>query len=108
LDFKFTFPLFSRWKKGDFSTLTSDEARHKRTLLEITAHILNACHANARKTSLMYGCNMSFSQLKSYLDMMLGAKLLLIDNNDSHPLFRISGKGKDFLKAYEGLKNLME
>jgi hypothetical protein len=51
---------------------------------------------------------MSFRQLTGYLDMMLSAQLLLIENNGPHLLFRISGKGKDFLKAYESLKSLME
>jgi len=88
--------------------LTSDDARCRRTLLGITAQILNACHPSAKKTSLMYRCNMSFRQLTGYLDMMLGAKLLLIENNGPHLLFRISGKGKDLLKAYESLKTLME
>jgi predicted transcriptional regulator len=56
----------------------------------------------------MYGCNLSFWQFGRYLDLMLGAKLLLIENNSPHPLFRISGKGRDFLKAYEDLKTLMK
>jgi predicted transcriptional regulator len=56
----------------------------------------------------MYGSNMSFKQLTGYLDLMLGAKLLLIENDGLHPLFRISSKGRYFLKAYEGLMTLME
>jgi predicted transcriptional regulator len=50
---------------------------------------------------------MSFRQLAGYLDMMLGAKLLLIEDDGLHPLFRISSKGRYFLKAYEDLKSLM-
>jgi predicted transcriptional regulator len=56
----------------------------------------------------MYGCNMSFMQLTKYLDLMLDAKLLLIERYNPHPQFRVSGKGKDFLKAYEGLKTLLK
>ena len=88
--------------------MASDDARRRRTLHEIIAQILGVCHTSARKTTLMYRCNMSFTQLTGYLDLMLGARLLQIENNGSHLLFRISGKGRDFLKAYEGLKNLME
>jgi len=51
---------------------------------------------------------MSFTQLTGYLDLMLGARLLQIQNDGSHLLFRISDKGRDFLKVYEGLKNLIE
>jgi len=88
--------------------LAIDDAKHRRTLLEIIAQILGVCHASAGKTKLMYRCNMSFMQLMGYLDYMLGARLLLIENAGPHLLFRISGKGKDFLKVYEGLKSLME
>jgi predicted transcriptional regulator len=88
--------------------LASNDARRRRTLFEIIVKILGACHANAKKTALMYRCNMSFRQLTGYLDLMLGAKLLLIENDGSRLLFRISGKGRDFMKAYESLKSLME
>jgi predicted transcriptional regulator len=94
------------WEEGAFSTLANNDAR--RSLFEIMAQILGACHANAKKTTLMYRCNMSFKQLTGYLDLMLGAKLLLIENSGPQLLFRISGKGRDFLKAYENLKRLME
>jgi predicted transcriptional regulator len=94
--------------RGVFSTLAGNYARRRRALLEIIAQILGVCHASAKKTTLMYRCNMSFRQLGGYLDLMLGANLLLIENNGGHLLFRISGKGRDFLKAYQSLKSLME
>jgi predicted transcriptional regulator len=46
-------------------------------------------------------------QLKKYLDLVQDARLLLIETYNPHPLFRISGKGRDFLKAYKDLKALM-
>jgi predicted transcriptional regulator len=39
---------------------------------------------------------------------MLGARLLLIEGNSPYSVFRISGKGRDFVKAYERLKSLMK
>jgi predicted transcriptional regulator len=88
--------------------LASNNVRHRRTIFELISQILGACHFNAKKTNLMYDCNMSFKQVTGYLDLVLGARLLLIENDGSHPVFRISGKGRDFLKAYEGLMTLME
>lgn len=85
-----------------------NDARRRRTFLEIVSQILGACNGNTKKTVLMYGSGMSFKQLTGYLDLMLGAKLLLTENDGSHHLFRISAKGRDFLKAYEGLMTLME
>jgi predicted transcriptional regulator len=88
--------------------LPSIDVRRRRSLFEIIAQILSACHTKAKKTALMYHCSMSSTQLKRYLDLMLGAKLLLIENNGADVMFRISGKGKDFVKAYERLKSLLE
>jgi predicted transcriptional regulator len=39
---------------------------------------------------------------------MLRVNLLLIENDSPHPIFKISGKGRDFLRAYEDLKALMK
>ena len=79
-----------------------------RTNLEIIASILDACHYGAKKTRVMYQCNLSFKQLRGYLDLLLEANLLLIENQPRYPLLRVSGKGKDFLKAYDSMKTLME
>jgi predicted transcriptional regulator len=88
--------------------LVSNDAKHNRTFFEIISQILGACHRNTKKTVLMNGSNMSSKQLTVYLDLVLGARLLVIENDGSHPRFRISSKGKYFLKAYEDLKTLME
>ena len=79
--------------------------------LDIIADILGASFGGVRKTHLMYRCNLSFKQLKFYLGFLLHKKLLQIvsDNKTSNPgLFKITGKGKKFLEAYKGLKNLMK
>jgi len=47
-------------------------------------------------------------QLEKYLDLVLTTRLLMVENDESHILFRISGKGRKFLRAYQGLKILME
>lgn len=59
----------------------------------------------------MYRCNMSFKQLKNYLDFLLGRNLLCVVNESFDPdlgLFKITNKGKEFLKTYKGLKDLVE
>jgi len=43
-----------------------------------------------------------------YLDVLLQANLLLIENNRRSLLLRVSGKGKDFLKAYSDVKTMLE
>lgn len=78
--------------------------------LDIIADILNAAFAGARKTHIMYRCNLSFKQLKRYLSFLLKRGLLypIFDSKDPNPeLFEITDKGKEFLKAYEDLKGFM-
>lgn len=59
----------------------------------------------------MYRCNMSFKQLKYYLEILLKGGLLYtvsedVDNNPG--FFKITEKGKAFLKAYKDLKALLK
>jgi len=109
-------------RKGESATLkveillvqtkkrNSDSNSH-RGRLDVIADILEASQGGAKKTYLMYRCNMSFRQLKHYLDFLLRKELLhkITENGDSNPgLFKITDKGREFLKAYNGLKSLMQ
>lgn len=77
--------------------------------LDIIADILEASHGGTRKTYLMYRCNMSFKQLKHYLDFLLRKELLdeINDVDLDLGIFRTTDKGKEFLKVYNGLKSLV-
>ncbi|HVP15913.1 MAG TPA: winged helix-turn-helix domain-containing protein [candidate division Zixibacteria bacterium] len=78
-----------------------------RSHLEIIASILDACRYSTKKTHLMYLCNMSFRQLEDYLDLLLKTNVLSIENGRSI-ILTASSKGKDFLKAYNSIKTMME
>lgn len=80
----------------------------RRTHLEIIASILDTCRYWTKKTNVMYQCNMSYKQLAGYLDLLLEANLLLIENDRRSLLLRVSSKGKDFLKAYNTMMTMME
>jgi predicted transcriptional regulator len=56
----------------------------------------------------MQNGSMNFAQLEKYLDLILKSRLLFVESDGPHVLFKISGKGKNFLKAYESLKALMK
>lgn len=79
-----------------------------RTHLDIIASILDACHYGTTKTHVMYRSNLCFKQLKQYMDLLLKANLLLIESDRPFVVFRVSGKGVHFLKAYHSLMNMME
>jgi len=78
--------------------------------LDIIASILDASHGGAKKTYLMYRCNLSFKQMKGYSHFLLNNGLLRLIFQAAESdiaLFEITDKGKEFLRAYKGLKALM-
>jgi len=96
------------------SLLIQDRRRSSnshRGRLDIIADILDASGGGVKKTYLMYHCNLSFRQLKHYLVFMLRRELLctVTDDGGFNPgLFKITSKGREFLRAYKGLKSLMK
>ncbi|MDH5374893.1 MAG: hypothetical protein OEZ21_08540 [Candidatus Bathyarchaeota archaeon] len=92
------------YRGGNFRGRKGD----RRSRLDIVADILDASHGRVRKTHLMYKCSMSFTQMTGYLNWILRAKLLVVENDGTKFLFKISRKGRSFLKSYESLKALME
>ncbi|RLI40344.1 hypothetical protein DRO69_13030 [Candidatus Bathyarchaeota archaeon] len=81
-----------------------------RTQIDIMASILNEAVEGARKTRIMYACNLSYRQLQSYLKLLLGMKLLkrVSENKSNKTIFyETTAKGQDFLLAYRNLKALM-
>jgi len=81
-----------------------------RSQIDIMANILNEAVRGAKKTRIMYRCNLSYKQLERYLRLLLGMELLsLISKKESSPknFFKTSAKGHAFLNAYSRLKALM-
>jgi len=78
---------------------------------DIIADILDASFGGAKKTNLMYRCNLSFKQLKGYSLFLIGTGLLRLNGRTSESdatTFEVTEKGREFLKAYKGLKALMK
>ncbi|MEM3700637.1 MAG: winged helix-turn-helix domain-containing protein [Candidatus Bathyarchaeia archaeon] len=82
-----------------------------RCQLDVIADLLEASQERTRKTYLMYRCNMSFKQLKYYLEILITRGLLCVvaENIDGNPgFFKITEKGKAFLRAYKDLVALLK
>jgi predicted transcriptional regulator len=78
---------------------------------DIIADILSTSHGGVKKTYLMYRCNLSFKQMKSYSLFLIETGLLhlnTVGGNGDGGFFELTDKGKVFLKAYEGLVSLMK
>jgi len=82
----------------------------KRSDIDIMANILSETRKGARKTRIMYKCNLSHTQLQVYLKLLLGMRFLAShsekDSSESD-LFKTTAKGLKFLDAYRALKALM-
>ena len=77
--------------------------------LDIIADILGASDAGAKKTYLMYHCNLSFKQLKNYSSFLVGSGLLNVAKEEANNgKLQTTDKGKEFLRAYKDLKALMK
>ncbi len=82
----------------------------KRSDIDIMASILNEANKGARKTRIMYRCNLSHRQLQVYLKLLLGMGFLVSHSEEDSSelgLFKTTAKGLKFLGAYRTLKALM-
>jgi predicted transcriptional regulator len=82
----------------------------KRSDIDVMASILKEAHEGARKTHIMYRCNLSHIQLRVYLKLLLGMGFLAFNSekdSDELGLFETTVKGLKFLDAYRTLKALM-
>lgn len=78
--------------------------------IDIIANILGEAIDGAKKTQIMYRCNLSFRQLQIYLGFLTESNLLKVVHargNINTEFFEITGKGKAFLKAYNNIRALL-
>jgi predicted transcriptional regulator len=86
------------------------EGNSHRGHLDIIADILDASRGGVKRTYLMNQCNLSFRQLKSYSHFLVdkGFLRVMVRNDElRHQAFEVTEKGREFLRAYGGLKSLM-
>jgi len=78
----------------------------RRARFDIMADILKASVGGARKTQLMYQCNLSFQQLKKYLSILMQKGLLksvFAKKETPTNLFKTTEKGRNFLRRYRNM-----
>jgi predicted transcriptional regulator len=74
----------------------------KRRLFEIIAEILETAKDGAKKTRIMYRCNLSYRQTKKLVSHLLETGLLREGNS-----YHTTEKGLQFLKHYHTLELLL-
>ena len=90
--------------------LSSSHSVQIRSQIDIMASILNEAVKGAKKTRIMYRCNLSYRQLQRYLKLLLGMELLRLMSKKGSAetiFFKTSEKGRTFLDAYRRLRALM-
>jgi predicted transcriptional regulator len=81
-----------------------------RSRIDIIANILQVSNGGAKKTHIMYRCNLSFRQLHAYLNLLIDRKLLRkVEKKESlrQELYETTPRGKAFLQAYKSIKALL-
>lgn len=81
-----------------------------RSRVDIIANILHVSGEGAKKTHIMYQCNLSFRQLHAYLNLLIDRKLLRkVERKESsrRELYETTSKGRAFLQAYKRIKKLL-
>ena len=73
-----------------------------RSYFEMIAEMLRVAKYGAKKTRIMYSCNLSYGATEKYLTHLLEAGLLRIGNS-----FHTTEKGIQFLNAYQTLDLLL-
>ena len=85
--------------------------RSHRSQIDIVADVLRETVGGAKKTQIMYGCNLSFRQLQIYLSLLLERGLLRKVSEEEKGrdprFFKATSKGKNLLRAYDRLKELV-
>ena len=82
-----------------------------RSQIDIVAEVLRETAGGAKKTHIMYSCNLSFRQLQNYLGLLLDRGLLRKVSQEEKGrdprFFKTTSKGQDLLQAYDRLKALI-
>lgn len=75
-----------------------------RSRQDIVASILDLLHEPRRLTRIMYGANMSYSQVRMYIELLDSAGLIRQEDN----LWIITDKGRIYLKLHRESTKLLE
>ena len=83
------------------------DPHRRRDRLYIMAQILEITKDGSLKTQIMYKANLSFSQLKEYLSLLIEMKLLETTVNANKTVYRMTRKGSEYLRNYKQITDLL-
>lgn len=71
------------------------------------ACILKKAVGGAKKTHIMYRCNLSHRQFQVYLDLLVESGLISLREESHMAFLETTDEGRVFIKSYRKLKNLL-
>jgi len=83
------------------------QAQKRRDKLVIMSEVLQIARTGALKTQIMYGANLSFAQLKEYLNFLTGVRLLKKATWGDKETFLATEKGVEFLKRQQEIMGFL-
>ena len=80
----------------------------KRSSPDIIATILEAANGGIGKTRLLTKANLTSTQLKKYVDLLLEKQLLAQceDRSSSHSTYKTTGLGLQYLALYNSIRSV--
>ena len=82
----------------------------RRSRVQISVDVLTAVASGEQKTTrIMYACNLSWNSIKATLDLLASKGYVdeMYENNNRKRYF-ITSKGKEVLRYYSGLQDLVQ
>ncbi|HEV2138978.1 MAG TPA: winged helix-turn-helix domain-containing protein [Nitrososphaerales archaeon] len=98
----------SRTQGSGFGMAADAAGQIRRSPMEMVCDILAVVSGGPTKpTHILYKANMSWKVLSSYLDFLTGSGMLDKEEQEGgkRSTYRLTTKGKQILRLYEGLKN---
>jgi predicted transcriptional regulator len=84
-----------------------DNPRKRRDRLFIIAEILDIAKDGALKTQIMYKANLSFSQLNTYLRLLLDTQLLQKGRAEGKTIYKTTKKGTEYMDSYKEVIDIL-
>jgi predicted transcriptional regulator len=82
------------------------DVKNKRSQFKMLAEVLELCRKPTAKTQIMHKTNMSYSGMQKFLRHLI--KLELIRQEDDGTKYFTTEKGREFVKRYVGLQDLLK
>jgi len=79
----------------------------RRDRLHIMAEIMETTKESQLKTRIMYGANLSFSQVNEYLSFLTQRGFLRVRVENGKKFYETTAKGNQYIENYREISNLL-